>query len=104
MAQGQVPNVIEHQALWPHKVFRRIRLDTVGEGVDALGGLLEAAGPGVGSLQLQSLRKLLPQRQLKRVVFVIAIGFVPSSGRSYSQGWYAEKAIRGRIGGDTGDR
>src|ERR1700730_1156294 len=73
MAQGQDPNIIDHQALWSDDVFGRMLPKYVRIDIDALRSLLEGAGTGVSRLQLQSLRKLFPQRRLKGIVFVIAI-------------------------------
>src|ERR1700693_3022638 len=103
MPQGQVPNIIHDQALRPDEIFRRIYLYYIGVSVDALWSLLEGAGPGGGSLQLESLGKLLPQRHLKAVVFVIAIRLVRTSGRTYPQVRHAENRICCSIGGNTGD-
>ena len=74
LAKGQLPNVIDHQALRTNEVFRRVHLNQVWVSIDSDWILLKAAAPAIGGLNLQAVRNLFPHCHLEAVKFVVVIG------------------------------
>src|SRR5579871_6128213 len=107
MSEGQIPTVVEYEALWAIKVSRSVLLAQVA-GVVVVRRISFEVGqvfaPGIGALQSQSVRKLLTHGCLQAAVIVDAVeAGALQAARLIAQIGRAESYVLHRIGGDPID-